>query len=761
MQMEVQKMAAQGVIERASQGPGFESHLFLVKKSDGSHRPVLNLKALNNFLVSGKFRLVNMYKVPYFFQPNDWMMKIDLSQAYFHVPVAESHRRFLRFVAPCGHPSRCPEDPPQHCVWQMTSLPFGLASAPRTFATLSNWVAQQLRLRGMRVLVYLDDYLLVNQSRRRLRDHAHQAKALLHELGWVINKGKSSAQPVQNIEFLGIEWSTVQNIKSLPREKLFKLQGCLEKFLVAPAWSPLDLQKLVGWLNFASFIVPYGRINFRSLLTLMQRAVREGISVAPTAQAVVDLQWWMNHFKEVSEIWLQPPTHFIVTDASDVGWGAYVDGHYLQGPWLAQETSFRANRKELLAISFVLQNMAQVFADKTILVQSDNQTALAYLRNQGGTRSEPLLSIARNIYTHLMTHRIHLMTSYIPGPLNSVADSLSRFKALPEWHLLPIATRLIFRKWGIPIIDLFASQNAHVVPRYVTRDLRDPAADFHDAFSRTWTYKLAWIFPLSCLMHQVLYAMNQAQGKYIVICPRWLNVFWRADLKARALCPPFTIHNLHRVLKDTTTGQPPPQLVIDWLVHNDPISDNLFDISRRCAILLLLASGRRVHDLTLLSVAPDHMEDHDGRITFWPKYGSKTDCLARRQSGWELSSGPHANIDLVRWLRRLVELSAPRRAQAETSSLFVTTCGAPRAASRTVIGGWVRTVLSEAGIHDAPGSTRSAVASLSWVQNFPVEDILARGNWTSQNTLLRYYERPLARSTSDTASAMTNCFKPV
>ncbi|CAG9132569.1 unnamed protein product [Plutella xylostella] len=571
MQMEVQKMAAQGVIERASQGPGFESHLFLVKKSDGSHRPVLNLKALNNFLVSGKFRLVNMYKVPYFLQPNDWMMKIDLSQAYFHVPVAESHRRFLRFVAPCGHPSRCPEDPPQHCVWQMTSLPFGLASAPRTFATLSNWVAQQLRLRGMRVLVYLDDYLLVNQSRRRLRDHAHQAKALLHELGWVINKGKSSAQPVQNIEFLGIEWSTVQNIKSLPREKLFKLQGCLEKFLVAPAWSPLDLQKLVGWLNFASFIVPYGRINFRSLLTLMQRAVREGISVAPTAQAVVDLQWWMNHFKEVSEIWLQPPTHFIVTDASDVGWGAYVDGHYLQGPWLAQETSFRANRKELLAISFVLQNMAQVFADKTILVQSDNQTALAYLRNQGGTRSESLLSIARNIYTHLMTHRIHLMTSYIPGPLNSVADSLSRFKALPEWHLLPIATRLIFRKWGIPIIDLFASQNAHVVPRYVTRDLRDPAADFHDAFSRTWTYKLAWIFPPPCLMHQVLYAMNQAQGKYIVICPRWLNVFWRADLKARALCPPFTIHNLHRVLKDTTTGQPPPQvdrLVLEaWLIR--------------------------------------------------------------------------------------------------------------------------------------------------------------------------------------------------
>lgn len=299
------------------------------------------------------------------------------------------------------------------------------------------------------------------------------------------------------------------------------------------------------------------------------------------------------------------------------------------------------------------------------------------------------------------------------------------------------------------------------------------------------TYKQCWLRWSSWCRSSNVNLKDPGPGgiaKYLVYLHKTLHLSYRTILVHKSVvtnfCRPqdtaiLSSHTLVRqVLKGianetcakTKVNKPPiwnPQLVIDWLVHNDPISDNLFDISRRCAILLLLASGRRVHDLTLLSVAPDHMEDHDGRITFWPKYGSKTDCLARRQSGWELSSGPHANIDLVRWLRRLVELSAPRRAQAETSSLFVTTCGAPRAASRTVIGGWVRTVLSEAGIHDAPGSTRSAVASLSWVQNFPVEDILARGNWTSQNTLLRYYKRPLARSTSDTASAMTNCFKPV
>lgn len=568
---EVKKMAAQGVIELAPDDAGFESHLFLVTKQDGSNRPVLNLKALNRFLDAGKFRLVNMFKVPYFLQPNDWMMKIDLSQAYFHVPVAESHRRFLRFVAPTDKVSRRPADRTTQSVWQMTCLPFGLASAPRTFATLSNWVAQQLRLKGVRVLVYLDDFLLVNQSPHKLQEHARLAKALLHELGWEINNEKSSTIPVQDLEFLGIEWSTRINVKALPQKKRLKLEACLERLLATPSWSPLELQKVVGWLNFASFIIQYGRMNFRGLLILMQEAVSKDTSVAPTAQARADLIWWMNHFQEVSEIWPQPPSHFIVTDASDLGWGAYVDGDHFQGPWSEQEAPLRANRKELLAILFVLQNMAHLFVNKTILVQSDNRTALAYLRNQGGTRSEPLLSITRTIYNYLMIYRIHLITSYIPGPLNSVADSLSRFKALPEWHLLPVACEIIFRKWGTPTVDLFASQSAHVVPFYATRDLRDPEAAFHDAFSRVWSYRLAWVFPPPCLMHQVLFALNQAKGKYMVVCPRWLNVFWRADLKTRALCPPFTIRNLRNVLVDTTTGRPPPQvdnLVLEvWLIR--------------------------------------------------------------------------------------------------------------------------------------------------------------------------------------------------
>lgn len=213
----------------------------------------------------------------------------------------------------------------------------------------------------------------------------------------------------------------------------------------------------------------------------------------------------------------------------------------------------------------------------------------------------------------------------------------------------------------------------------------------------------------------------------------------------------------------TKTNKPPiwnPQLVVDWLLRNSPKPDNLFDVSRRCATLLLLASGRRVHDLTLLSMAPDYMDDQDNHITFWPMFGSKTDSLTRRQSGWQLSPCSHHNIDLVFWLRKLLEISAPRRALANTTNLFITTRGTPQAASRTVIGGWVRTVLRDAGIQESAGSTRSAVASLNWVEQYPIEEILARGNWASENTLIRFYKRQIAQPLINTVS-MATCFKPV
>uniref|UniRef100_A0A1E1WRT6 RNase H type-1 domain-containing protein n=1 Tax=Pectinophora gossypiella TaxID=13191 RepID=A0A1E1WRT6_PECGO len=336
-------------------------------------------------------------------------------------------------------------------------------------------------------------------------------------------------------------------------------------------WSTFKLQSIVGWLNFVSFVVSYGRLHFRNLLNLMRQSVREQVPIPATEAGRADLLWWKTHYNDMSDIWPPPVTQFIVSDASDLGWGAYVNGYHIKGTWTDCEKLLSTNMKELLTIHFILKEFAPHCRGETVLIQSDNRTALAYLRNQGGTRSDNLMSLTRSIFAYIVKYRIRLTLSYIPGPLNTIADSLSRFEKLPEWHLIPTACNVLFTKWGTPCIDLFASHSAHVVPLYVSRDLRDPHAVHYDAFSRDWSYSLAWVFPPPCLMPQVLLALNQARGRFIIICPQWSNVPWRADLKPRALSSPYTIRHLHRSLIDTRTGLPPPQVdklkLEAWLVQ--------------------------------------------------------------------------------------------------------------------------------------------------------------------------------------------------
>ncbi|VVC93922.1 unnamed protein product [Leptidea sinapis] len=147
-----------------------------------------------------------------------------------------------------------------------------------------------------------------------------------------------------------------------------------------------------------------------------------------------------------------------------------------------------------------------------------------------------------------------------------------------------------------------------------------------------------------------------------------------------------------------------PTVVLEWLSAN---KDTLFEISRRTATVLLLASGRRDHDLTLLRVSKDNYLDNGQNIYLIPAFGSKTDKHDCRQSAWKLSEHPDKNICPVSLVRRLIEKTKQRRSDiTDLDNLFITICNKEKSASRTVIGNWVRTVLKDSGIDASPGSCR-------------------------------------------------------
>jgi hypothetical protein len=204
------------------------------------------------------------------------------------------------------------------------------------------------------------------------------------------------------------------------------------------------------------------------------------------------------------------------------------------------------------------------------------------------------------------------------------------------------------------------------------------------------------------------------------------------------------------------------EVLIQWLQNHSPNVNSLFECSKRASILLLLCSGRRVHDLTLLTTSPDHCIIQENHIIFWPIFGSKTDSATYRQSGWRLLKNDTCeNLDPVFWVNRVITLSAERRAIANSNALFLTACGPPKAASRTVIANWVKKVLLEASIRASPGSVRPAVASKCWVQDCPLDEILGRGNWRTQNTFKKFYCREIKQPSTNCVPVITNLFTPI
>ena len=101
--------------------PGFYSRLFVVWKTSGSWRPVIDLSHLNRFVDVSHFRMETIQSVLLSVRQGDWMPSIDLKEAYLQVPVHPESRPFLCFVSK-GH------------VFQFKALCFGLSTAPQVFS---------------------------------------------------------------------------------------------------------------------------------------------------------------------------------------------------------------------------------------------------------------------------------------------------------------------------------------------------------------------------------------------------------------------------------------------------------------------------------------------------------------------------------------------------------------------------------------------------------------------------------------------------
>ena len=73
--------------------------------------------------------------VKYLIKRNDWLVKLDLQDAYFTVPIAPEHHKYLRLFW-------------RDTLYEYKCLPFGLSSAHRVFTKLLKPVMGHIKKLG-------------------------------------------------------------------------------------------------------------------------------------------------------------------------------------------------------------------------------------------------------------------------------------------------------------------------------------------------------------------------------------------------------------------------------------------------------------------------------------------------------------------------------------------------------------------------------------------------------------------------------------
>jgi hypothetical protein len=131
----IHKLKSFGAISSCTPSEGqFLFPIFLVPKPDGSKRFILNLKHLNKFLEPEHFKLEYRATVLNLMRPNCFMATIDLQDAYFMIPVADSYKKYLRFEF-------------NGTLYEFNCLPFGLSTTPYVFTNIMKQVVASIRAR--------------------------------------------------------------------------------------------------------------------------------------------------------------------------------------------------------------------------------------------------------------------------------------------------------------------------------------------------------------------------------------------------------------------------------------------------------------------------------------------------------------------------------------------------------------------------------------------------------------------------------------
>ena len=601
LDIEVQHFLDQNVIEPVNDlnSPGYYSCLFVRPRSNDSPnkwRCIFDISNLNKYILAPKFRMESTSTVRNFLKLNNYAVKLDLSDAFLHVPLHKNYRKYMRFF----HRGR---------PYQFKSICFGANFSPYVFSYLINVVMKYFHKLNIDICAYLDDMLGQNPVPSTIKSQIKFVVQVMTHLGWTVNFDKSILDPTQLMDYIGLHIDFQLGMVYPPQDRWDKIQTLCKQFLNLNAATAKLWCSLLGLLTSCQDLTFFGRLWLRPIqlhLNNYWKNRKNLFQIIPVTQTCKEaIQWWTYNPNVMKGVpWTHPPPQLtIFTDSSNSGWGGTLENQTVSGIWTHPFIQEHINLKEMAAVEETLKYFKSSIQNKSIMIASDNSSTVSYLNKLGGTKSQSLLDKTVDILLWCKDHNITLRARHIPGRYNVISDQLSRRGQIisTEWSIHPSVINQIAAIWEKPHIDMFATRYNAKLNLYYS-PVPDPKALAVDALAQSWENTIGYAYPPQALLQRVLNKINQENCIIYLVAPAWSSRSWYPSLLNLLIDHPRRVNPSRKLLKQPISSvyhQNPAQLNLHvWKLSRNTCWQKAFQN------LLPKASARDVDKLQINCMRP-------------------------------------------------------------------------------------------------------------------------------------------------------------
>jgi hypothetical protein len=377
---------------------------------------VVDLRPLNAYCRAFKQRSEALTRLRTLARKDDWMVSFDLQDGYNMLGIHPADRKFFTFdiqgelfqaaalpfgwnqlsyrfceavrvwvtwmrapysvpdlLAPSAespHPGTRRARPPR-----FDDRNFDRTASSRVFAP-----AADHRARGLRLLWYVDDMLMLAPSREAALEQRDFMQRSLAFLGLQRNPTKGVWEPSQTLTHLGLGVDTSAGLFYLTDSRRAKLRRLAKGLRIAAKSehryvTARAIACFTGLAQSAYLAIPPARFYLRELHDVCStRSGWNGPSarVRLTKQARRDLAWGCDIPDRWSAraIFRSPDTAYLHCDASGlVGWGGVLNGLYpARGFWRAGQKPLHITLKELKAVRFTVETFQASLHGRRVLL---------------------------------------------------------------------------------------------------------------------------------------------------------------------------------------------------------------------------------------------------------------------------------------------------------------------------------------------------------------------------------------------------------